>query len=211
VLALLIDDHTLFRAGLELLLKQADKDIEVLHAGAYEDALPFADQAIDLIFLDYYLPGLEGLAALEAVRGTFDAPVIMLSGEEAPWVIRQTIDHGAAGYLPKSSTPDGLSAALHTIVSGGIFLPRDAIERERDSRSSGVREGLDGLSDRQKQVLAKAIRGKANKVIAREMNIAEGTVKAHLSAAYRELGVHNRTEAVYLSAELGLKPLRDRA
>jgi DNA-binding NarL/FixJ family response regulator len=207
VLALIIDDHTLFRKGLELLLKQQDPAIEILQAGSYEEAVPLSRRAVDLIFLDYHLPGLKGLEALAALRETFDAPVIMLSGEEDPRLIRQSIELGAVGYVPKSSTPDGLAAAVKTILSGGIYLPRAAIERERVARSEATAAALDSLTRRQLQVLSRAIQGRINKEIARELGLSEGTVKSHLSAAFHRLGVQNRTEAIYLSARLGLRSL----
>jgi DNA-binding NarL/FixJ family response regulator len=211
MLALLIDDHTLFSRGLELLLKLQDPASEVLIADSCEQALGFAGRDVDLIFLDYYLPGLHGMEGLDAIRAAFRAPIIMLSGEEDPRVIRSTIDHGAAGYVPKTSSADALAAAVRTIVAGGIYLPRDAFDPGRQVHETNTPTQVENLSVRQREVLAKAIQGKANKVIAREMSIAEGTVKAHLSAAFRELGVHNRTEAVYQAARLGLQPLFEKS
>ena len=145
------------------------------------------------------MPGTVGLEALDAVCNTFDAPVIMLSGEDDAGVIRRVIDHGASGFIPKTSTPRMLDAALQLILAGGIYLPPEALASEPEP------EPETGLTERQQQVVLKAVQGKANKVIARELHIAEGTVKAHLSSAYKTLGAANRTEAVYLAAKMGLK------
>ena len=209
---MLIDDHATFTGGLKFLLSGLDETIEFLEATSCEDALE-ADQPsdIDLVLLDYHLPGMQGLDALLAIRDRFpSAPVVMLSGEDNPQLIRDSIDNGASGFIPKSHTPQLLIAALRLILSGGVYLPTRALTDVQyrsnaptnDSTATGV--AIEGLSNRQVQVLMKVVQGKANKVVAREMNISEGTVKAHLSAAFRALGVHNRTEAVYMAAKLCL-------
>jgi DNA-binding NarL/FixJ family response regulator len=132
----------------------------------------------------------------------------VLSGEEDPRQVRRAIDAGAAGFIPKSSTPEVLLSALRLVLADGVYLPAVALKGiaagGTEAPVSADRIG-DSLSERQIDVLRKAVQGKANKVIARELSISEGTVKAHLSAAFRALGVHNRTEAVYAAARSGLQ------
>lgn len=205
---LLIDDHELFRAGVKLLLSDLAEQMEFREAAdcASALALPEAERT-DVVLLDFHLPGLHGLAAIEAVRARFEgALIVVLSAEDDPALIRNSIDAGAAGFIPKTSTHAVMMAALRLVVAGGIYLPanaRFASQAERRPLSERCR-ALGNLTERQTDTLRLAIRGKANKVIAREMGVSEATVKAHLSAIYRTLGVGNRTEAVFAAADLGI-------
>ncbi len=209
---LLIDDHAVFTQGLKFLLSDLDETIEFLEATSCEDALAIEQSNdVDLVLLDFHMPGLHGIDALRAIKERFpSAAIVMLSSEDDPQLIRDSIDNGAYGFIPKSSTAQVLIAALRLILAGGIYLPTHAltdVESRADtptSSDSALPEEVEGLSDRQRQVLMKVVQGKSNKVVAYEMNISEGTVKAHLSAAFRALGVHNRTEAVFVAAKLGL-------
>lgn len=210
--ALLIDDHAVFTNGLKFLLSDLDETIEFLEATSCEDALETDRPGdVDLILLDFHMPGLEGLDALQATKERFpSAAIVMLSSEDNPQLIRDSIDNGASGFIPKSSTAQVLIAALRLILAGGIYLPTHVLtdvgrRSEAPTTENAVTGGaIEGLSNRQIQVLMKVVQGKANKVVAHEMNISEGTVKAHLSAAFRALGVHNRTAAVFAAAKLGL-------
>jgi len=197
VQTLLIDDHELFRDGCRFLLSEFDDSMTFLEAGSIDEALAFAEEIVDLIILDYYLPGVQGLDGLDSVRAHFAAPVVMLSMEENAGVIRNVIDRGASGFVPKSATHEMLELAVQSALSGGIFTPRNQVTE------SGP---LTRLTRRQMQTLSKAALGKSNKVIARELSIAEGTVKAHLSFAFKTLEVSNRTEAAAVLAKLGHAP-----
>lgn len=212
---LLVDDHHLFRQGLKFILEDLDETIQFTETGTCEQALELEPAGhIDLILLDFRLPGIEGLEALREIRKCFEsAPVVVLSGEDNPRIIRETIDHGAAGFIPKSSTPEVLIAALRLILADGIYLPPHALHEAPASAKPVVSSEApappgDQLSGRQREVLLRVVQGKPNKVVARELDISEGTVKAHLSAAFRVLGVRNRTEAVYVAARLGLSAPR---
>ncbi len=213
--ALLIDDHSLFRQGLKFLLSDLDKGIDFLEADSCEQALAIPREGkVDLVLLDLNLPGRKGVDALDAIRQAYDASiVVVLSSEDSPAAIRRVIEHGASGFIPKSSTPPVFIAALRLVIAGGTYLPAHAISAE-PAQTSAVqaadgrkRTMIEGLSERQVEVLLKAVQGKANKVIAKEMDLAEGTIKAHLSASFRALGVQNRTEAVFAAARLGLTEL----
>lgn len=211
---LLVDDHPLFRQGLKLLLGDLESGIEFAEADCLASALGQADgPAPDLVLVDLYIPGEEAADVLPAMRAAFEASmVVVLSSEDNPQVIRRAIDLGAAGYVPKSSTPQVLIAALRLVMAGGIYIPPPALRALGAIAPAaapiivpGARD-TDTLSERQMEVLLKAVQGKPNKVIAREMHLSEGTVKAHLSAAFRALGVQNRTEAVFVAARMGLAP-----
>jgi DNA-binding NarL/FixJ family response regulator len=215
--ALLVDDHHLFRQGLKFLLADLDPGIVFLEADSSAHALAFAGGLpIDLVLVDLHMPGANGMDALSAMRAAFSASaVVVLSSEDDPRAIRQAIELGACGFVPKASTPQVLIAALRLVLAGGTYLPphvlRDwagpaPVAPPAPAGADPVKRP-EGLSGRQLEVLQKAIQGKANKVIAREMQLSEGTIKAHLSAAFRALGVQNRTEAVFAAAGLGLAPV----
>lgn len=207
---LLVDDHVMFRQGLKLLLSDLEEGLEFSEAGTFDEAIESLDEhGADLILLDLNMPGGDGLTALREIRSAHpEIPLAVVSGVDEPARIRELIDAGALGYVPKSSSSEVLIAALKLIIAGSVYLPPAAL----DSVSNPQHDSIDGmfqqhlLSSRQTAVLLRAIQGVPNKVIAREMKIAEGTVKAHLSAAFRTLGVHNRTEAVFAAARWGLTP-----
>jgi DNA-binding NarL/FixJ family response regulator len=208
---LIVDDHALFRQGLRFLLRDLDAKLEISEAGDCPQAVALGAEPFDVVLLDLHMPGVAGLAALEAVRQAFEASrIVVLSGEEDPRQIRRAIDAGAVGFIPKSATPEVLLSALRLVLADGIYLPTVALRGVDDPAAAAPSEMTsdrlrETLSERQVDVLQKAVQGKANKVIARELGISEGTVKAHLSAAFRALGVHNRTEAVYAAARSGLQ------
>jgi DNA-binding NarL/FixJ family response regulator len=215
---LLIDDHDLFRSGLRLLLGQLPVELEILEAGRVDDALVYVDQGVEIVMLDLSMPGTSGMAALTRVREAFpDAPTVIVSSDDEPALIRQAIELGASGFVPKTSTPPVLISALQLILAGGVYLPMKVLAQAspapaqayaqpaQDPAQAGSASGIPGLTDRQQEVLLKAVRGQSNKAIARAMDISEGTVKAHLSAAFRVLGVSNRTEAVYAAAARGIR------
>jgi DNA-binding NarL/FixJ family response regulator len=214
--ALLVDDHDLFRQGLKYLLADLDPNIVFFEADSTPHALDFAGQVpIDLVLVDLHMPGVQGMDALSAMCAAFDsAAVVVLSSEDDPRAIRQAIEMGACGFVPKSSTPRVLVAALRLVLAGGTYLPPHVLGvAESLAATPAAQPALvpvvrrpEGLSERQLEVLLKAVQGKANKVIAREMQLSEGTIKAHLSAAFRALGVQNRTEAVFVAARVGLTP-----
>ena len=211
---LIVDDHALFRQGLRFLLRDLDEQLDISESGDCAQALALAAEVFDIVLLDLHMPGVAGIEALTSMRQAFETSrIVVLSGEEDPRQVRRAIDAGAVGFIPKSSTPEVLLSALRLVLADGIYLPTVALKGV-DEPAPGASEAISGdrlrdtLSERQVDVLRKAVQGKANKVIARELSISEGTVKAHLSAAFRALGVHNRTEAVYAAArsELQLKP-----
>lgn len=205
---LLIDDHVLFREGLKFLLRSLDAALEVDEAGdcakALEDA---ARRGYDLVLLDLKMPGVAGLDALAALREAIPAaPLVVLSGEDSAGVVRAAIEGGAMGFIPKSSTPEVLIQALRLVLARGVYLPPAVLDAAAEPPAgTGSEAALRGLTPRQADVLRCVIQGKSNKVIARELDVSEGTVKAHLSSVLRAFGARSRTEAVYAAAKLGLK------
>ena len=210
---LLVDDHALLRGGMRYLLRSFDADLEMDEAGNCTEALELvAASSYDLMLLDLNMPGLNGMDALAALREAAPGlPLVVLSGESDPGVVRAAIDSGAMGFIPKSSTPEVLIQALRLVLAHGVYLPPLVLQATRAVSSSApvlpqiLSTVLPGLTPRQLEVLHCIIRGKPNKVIARDLDLSEGTVKAHLSAVFQTLGVHSRTEAVYAAAKLGLR------
>ena len=216
---LIVDDHEVIWSGMrgvvERLARQQPNALPFEWHGVRDVAAALAldVDALDLVLLDYHLPGVSGLDAMRAIRGRFDAaPIVVISGDQRPDNIRHAIEAGAAGYIPKTMGEAEMIAALGLVMARGIYLPPialldvDPVSDTGDAQLSS--DALPGfmtaeLSPRQREVFARALRGKPNKVIARELSIAEGTVKVHLAMVYRALGVHNRTEAMYrvLSAD----------
>ena len=207
---LLIDDHALFRQGLKYLLEDLEERCVFHEAGDVNQALAILGrEEINLVLLDLNMPGTSGMDALQSVLSSAPGvPVTILSGETEPGLIRRLIESGASGFVPKSSNTEILLPALQLILAGGVYLPPVALSdvgaeapvKAEPNGSSSL------LSERQTAVLLRAIQGQPNKVIALELGIAEGTVKTHLSGAYKVLGGNNRTEAVFAAARLGITP-----
>lgn len=197
---LIVDDHDLFAEGLKLLLQSMKRNLNIEFVSNCKQALELQSPAeIDLILLDYYLTDGSGAGILDKIRQHYPiATIVSISSDDSPDAIQTCIAHGASGYIPKSSSRNVLIAALELVLSGGTYLPPQAL----DSLSSDSKPfEKNNLTERQIDVLTLAVRGTANKVIAAELNIAEGTVKAHLFAAYKTMGVNNRTEAVVAFAK----------
>ena len=209
---LLIDDHEIVWNGTRRLIERVAGEIDPGSAFGFEavrdvgTACRLPASGFDLVLLDYHLPDLSGVQALSAVKAHFETtPVCMQSAENTPQRVREVIESGAAGFIPKSYRLDEMEAALRVVLRHRVYLPAeflladevtrrtepDALPREDLARFLKVE-----LSPRQRQVLALAIRGTPVKLIARELSIAEGTVKVHLSMVYRALGARNRTEAL---------------
>ena len=203
---LIVDDHPLFREGLKTLLTALEPAVRISDAGTVAQAIALAAvDAPDLILLDMNLPGTSRLDALRQVKAAHEAAsVVVVSADEDPVLIRSAVDEGAAGYIPKTSDASLTIQALRLVLANGIYLPRAALTGggARSSGESARAQGLPEFSGRQLAVLKCLLQGKANKVIARELDIAEGTVKAHLWAIYQALGVNSRAQAMYRVHEL---------
>jgi DNA-binding NarL/FixJ family response regulator len=199
---LLIDDHQLFSSGLRVLLQELSPDSQVSTAASLAQAEEKND-AFDLILLDLHLPDATGFEGLARVKLRFEAtPVVVVSSEEDPHRIRECIQHGAMGFVPKTSSSAELFNAMSQILGGKTYLPAScvaAVGAQIESPAQSIH-----LSPRQREVLMNVIQGKSNKVIGRELGISEHTVKSHVMAVLGVLGVSNRTEAVYRAAAIGI-------
>jgi DNA-binding NarL/FixJ family response regulator len=211
---LVVDDHILFREGLKFMLRNLERDIVVEEASTCEQAIKMAagPAAYDLVLLDLNLPGHGGLDALAAFKSALPhAPLVILSGEDDPALVRKAIDQGAMGFIPKTSTPKVMIEAVQLILNRGTYLPPHCLERphpkvsERHAGYGPVKTSPADLSPRQSEVLRLLMRGCPNKVIARQLGISESTVKTHVVQVMRTLGASNRTQAVYAAARSGMR------
>ena len=191
---LLVDDQVLFRESLALMLRQRLPEVQVLEAGSLHVALRRCAEAaaIDLVVLDLELRDSRGLMTLERLRAARPGlPVVVVSGTLDESMAGEVRQRGALGFLPKSSRADTLVDTLQRTLLG----------REPAARHE---ERIDPLSERQQEVLGLLVAGKSNKLICRELDLSEATVKSHLQAIFRKLDVSSRTQAVVAAVRLGL-------
>ncbi|MBB1471811.1 MULTISPECIES: response regulator transcription factor [unclassified Luteimonas] len=208
---LIADDHPLFRAALRGAAREAAEDIETLESGTLDETIAALEARtdIDLVLLDLHMPGNHGLAGLAAIRAQFPAvAVVLVSANEDPHVVRRAIDHGAAGYIPKSAGLDEMREAIATVLACEEWLPpalRGAVARAHSApRDADLAARLASLTPQQFRVLVLVAEGLLNKQIADRLDVQERTVKAHLSAIFDKLGARNRTQAGVILRELEL-------
>ena len=212
---LLVDDHNLFREGMRYVLQQLQADIEIFEASNFLDALKQADlhPELDLTLMDLNMPGSEGAVSVKFFHQRYpQIPLVIISGEEDRHMMEKVMGSGAMGFVCKSSTAPVMLSALHLVLAGGVYVPPQLLQHDdsaqpheperRDKRSLNTNEY--GLTARQMQVLKYIAEGMSNKGIAREINLAEGTVKIHVAALYQTLRVNSRMEAVRVASKLGL-------
>jgi DNA-binding NarL/FixJ family response regulator len=205
---LLIDDHPLFREGLRSLIERMDPKARVVETESCEEALALGESegdAFDLILLDLALPGINGLEGISRFRARFSTtPVVVVSGSLDAARVKQAIDRGAQGFIPKSTPPDVLMSALRLIFSGGVYIPA-SVMNDGGAPADGARNlAAPNLTSAQARVLQLLATGQSNQAIANTLDISDNTVRVHVSAILRALNVTNRTEAVHAATELGL-------
>lgn len=207
---LVVDDHTLVRQGLAALLRDQGAATEVAHAGDVAQALAVVATRADLdaVLLDLRMPGIDGLTAIgEIGRRRPELPVLVLSSSEDPEDVRQALERGALGYVPKSASPEVLISAVRMVMAGEIYVPSQMLQPgEAPPRAKADRGPLLELTPRQGEVLEALATGLSNKQIGRKFNLSEKTVKAHVGAIFRTLAVTNRTQAANAAQAAGLIP-----
>lgn len=198
--ALIADDHELFRSGLKQLLLDVIGADEVREAENLDDAIEALTQggAGDLVLVDLRMPGMNGAEALAALRDGFpSAKVAVVSAWEERAEILAALSAGVHGYIPKSLSAQQIADAIKEILSGRIYVPAALGRREPGAPVANAAPAAgEKLTSRQKEVLDELLKGRASKEIARALDIAEGTVKIHLAAIYRTMGVRTRAEAI---------------
>ena len=203
---LMIDDHVMFLQGMKNLLSVLVPDLRIETSGEMAHAVQLVQLThFDLVLLDWHLGECSGEQSIQRLRDAgCMARIVILSGETAADLIRNCVDMGAAGFIPKKYSSEMMVAALQHVLAGRIFLPSETPGAPA-AGDDGVDPRFAGLTPRQLDVWRAAARGLPNKLIARQLDIAESTVKAHLTAVFAALGVRNRTEAAYLASREGLR------
>jgi DNA-binding NarL/FixJ family response regulator len=215
---LIADDHPLFRAALRQAASEHLDDCSVLEASDLPGVLRALsnDPDIDLVLLDLHMPGSQGLSGLAALRGQYPAVAVLVvsAHDEAP-VVRRVLDHGAAGFIPKSADPSQISEAVAAVLQCGNWLPPDLARHvaalPSNPADADLAARLARLTEQQYRVLNLLAEGLLNKQIADRLSIQERTVKAHATAIFEKLGVRNRTQASVLLRSLDLGEPHDLA
>ncbi len=204
--ALVIDDHPLIHEIMPAVLRKALGEVEVATESTLEDGLArAASEAPDLVLLDLGLPGCDGIDAVSRFRLRFpEIPFVVISGDLERESILGALDAGAMGYIPKTSKPDVMVAALKLVASGGTYVPPEVLEDAVAKATPRRRSGSIDLTGRQKDVLRLILKGYNNERIASTLDIAPNTVKQHAHAIFMQLGVSSRAEAVIAASRLGL-------
>jgi DNA-binding NarL/FixJ family response regulator len=212
---LIVDDHALIREAMRGVVVELQSDALILEAGNCGQALSLIQENLDiaLVLLDLNLPDRNGLDVLAELRESHPAmSVVMLSAYSDRENVVKALDGGALGFIPKTGSREVLLSALRLILAGGIYIPPDILVRTStpsaplhrpDAAGKRPTPSELGLTERQVDVLALMMQGKNNKLICRALDLAEPTVKNHVSAILKALGVTNRTEAVLAVAAMG--------
>ncbi|HEX4855138.1 response regulator transcription factor [Arenimonas sp.] len=207
---LVADDHPLFREALKGAVAKLLPSARLVESDS-ADALFASAEAwpeADLLLMDLNMPGAHGFSALVHLRGIQpQLPIIVVSAREEASVVRRALDHGAAGFIPKSSDPATIRAAISAVLDGGQWMPPqaetgDGLAPEEASIAARIRE----LTPQQFRVLGMLGSGLLNKQIAHALGVSEATVKAHMTAIMRKLGANNRTQAILMAGRLALDP-----
>jgi len=209
---LIADDHPLFREALRGAVQRVLPQATLFEAEGVEAlyALLESHASADLLLMDLNMPGAHGFNALVHLRALYpELPVAVVSAREEPSVMRRALDHGALAFIPKSLSPDMIGQALRTVLDGERWAPAsvaaapDTAPEERE-----VAQRLRELTPQQFRVMQLLASGQLNKQIAYDLGVSEATIKAHITAILRKLGVTNRTQAVLMAGRLAVEPER---
>jgi len=205
------DDHPLFRAALSAALKRVAPVAQIVEA----ESLAGAKEALNggepgLICLDLHMSDSAGFVGLAELRRARPAvPVVVVSASRAPGVAARALEFGASGFIPKTAGMDELCEALTAVISGDVWAPEETGEEVDEAAEAAAR--LAQLTPAQLRVLQGLSAGRLNKQIAYDMDISEATVKAHVTAVFRKLGVINRTQATLVAQALNVEPPAEQA
>jgi len=200
------DDHPLFRGALRQAVSALYPGAEINEAGTFEEASALLDQGsdTDLVLLDLTMPGVRGFSGLMYLRSQYPSvPVMIVSANDDPAVIRRCMDFGASGFIPKTLSAERMRAAIGSVLDGGVWTPPDVdMSASADKETDDVLARLATLTPQQMRVLMMLSEGLLNKQIAYELGVSEATVKAHVSAILQKLAVESRTQAVIAASKI---------
>ncbi|HTV34869.1 MAG TPA: response regulator transcription factor [Xanthobacteraceae bacterium] len=200
------DDHPLFRGALREAVCSLFGGAEIGEAGTFEEVTGLLERGgeVDLILLDLRMPGVRGFSGLMYLRAQYPSvPIVLVSANDDPAVIRRCMEFGASGFLPKTLGADALRGAIARVLAGELWTPPDVdLALEPDAESAAMIGRLSTLTPQQVRVLMMLSAGLLNKQIAYELGVSEATVKAHVSAILQKLGVDSRTQAVIAAGRI---------
>lgn len=211
---LVIEDHAMVREGLVQTLHQLDAEVEVMEAADCEGGCAVLGTAddFDLVLLDLALPGIDGLTCLGLLRQRYPAlPVVIVSAYDDAHTVNRALKAGASGFVPKAYSGERFLDALRMVLDGTIFVPEQTLPNLNGTglatplSGKAVSASDIGLTGRQTDVLALMVKGRSNREIADLLGLSEGTVKIHITAIFKALGVGSRTQALVTVARQGIK------
>lgn len=213
---IIADDHPLFRAALRQALQQTLGDLDFIESESFDAVQELAAEHPDaeLVLLDLNMPGANGLSGLVFLRGQYPAlPVVVISAHEEPDLMYRALDLGASGFIPKSAPLAMLQAALRDVLDGNVWLPPNLPDRQQSDspQDQDLAQRLGSLTPQQYRVFCLMSEGLLNKQIASRMDVSEATVKAHITAVLRKLGVQSRTQALAATRGLVLESMPPQA
>lgn len=201
------DDHPLFRGALRRAIENMLTQAKIVEAGGLDELTGILqrDPGLDLVLLDLTMPGVQGFSGLIYLRAQHpQTPVVIVSANEDPQIIRRAIEFGAAGFIPKSLDVDQIGAAIQTVLAGDSWVPAEVdLGSHDDGETADLVRRVATLTPQQVRVLMMLSEGLLNKQIAYELSVSEATVKAHVSAILQKLGVESRTQAVIAASKIG--------
>ena len=203
---LIADDHPLFRGALREAVSGLFSAAEIGEAGTFEEVTERLEHGsdVDLVLLDLNMPGVRGFSGLMYLRAQYPGlPVVVVSANDDPAVIRRCMEFGASGFIPKTLGVDAMRQAIARVLQGELWTPPDVdLARPSDAETAALIARLSSLTPQQVRVLMMLSGGLLNKQIAYELAVSEATVKAHVSAILQKLGVESRTQAVIAAGRI---------
>jgi DNA-binding NarL/FixJ family response regulator len=202
---LIADDHPLFRGALREAVSGLVGRAEIGEAGTFEEVTDVLERGgdFDLILLDLNMPGVRGFSGLMYLRAQYPGlPIVVVSANDDPAVIRRCMEFGASGFIPKTLGVDAMRQAVARVLQGELWTPPDVDLAQQSDADTALIARLSSLTPQQVRVLMMLSGGLLNKQIAYELGVSEATVKAHVSAILQKLGVESRTQAVIAAGRI---------
>jgi DNA-binding NarL/FixJ family response regulator len=203
---LIADDHPLFRGALREAVSGLFGAAEIGEAGTFEEVTELLEHGsdTDLVLLDLNMPGVRGFSGLMYLRAQYPGlPIVVVSANDDPAVIRRCMEFGASGFIPKTLGVDAMRQAVARVLQGELWTPPDVdLARPADAETTALIARLSSLTPQQVRVLMMLSGGLLNKQIAYELGVSEATIKAHVSAILQKLGVESRTQAVIAAGRI---------
>jgi DNA-binding NarL/FixJ family response regulator len=209
---IIADDHPLFRGALRQAVAGLFERAEIGEAGSFEEVTASLERGgeVDLILLDLTMPRVRGFSGLMYLRAQYPSvPIVVVSANDDPAVIRRCMDFGASGFVPKTLGIEEMRGAIAHVLAGGVWTPAEVDLGAADAETATLMARLASLTPQQVRVLMMLSEGLLNKQIAFELSVSEATIKAHVSAILQKLGVESRTQAVIAAARIEVGQWRE--